>query len=515
VNLGLTQREAGRFDEAVTSLQSAIEIEPHSAEAYANLALVRVDQGLIPQAIGCAQQAVSLRADFAPAHNALGLALDAQGDHEQAMTSFREAVRLNPKFAEAYNNLGSALKSLNRNGEAVVCFEQALKLDASSPQAHNGLGTVLQLTDQAADALAEYEQALDLKPDYAEAHSNIGQLMGEVGNYTAAMARYEEAMRLQPALASVRNNRAITLLLLGRLAEGWPEYEWRWKVAGAPRFPWNRPTWDGSPLAGRTILLFFEQGIGDALQFIRYAPLVKDRGGNVLVACPRKLVPILSTCAGIDGFVVDGEPAVHFDVQAGLLSLPGIFGTELDTIPADVPYLSAPADLVERWRERLAGERRLRVGIHWQGNPNYRGDRRRSMPLECFAPLAAVPGVKLYSLQKGFGSEQLADAGFAVEDLGSTLDQPDAAFYETAAVIKNLDLVISSDTALVHLAGALAAPTWVALPFSPDWRWLLDRTDSPWYPTLRLFRQPAVGAWSDVFAQIARELTQLVAERGR
>ena len=235
----------------------------------------------------------------------------------------------------------------------------------------------------------------------------------------------------------------------------------------------------------------------------------------MVVGCPRKLIPILSTCPGIDRLYGEDEPPVPYDVQAALLSLPGLFGTDLTSIPADVPYLEAPDELARGWRERLAGDDRLRVGIGWQGNPTYRGDALRSMPLAEFAPLAEVEGVRLLSLQKGFGVEQLADAPFAVEDLGSQLDEDGRAFLETAAVVRNLDLVITSDTALAHLAGALGTPVWTALPFSPDWRWLLEREDSPWYPTMRLFRQAKVGEWSDVFTRMAAELSALAASGGR
>ncbi len=318
---------------------------------------------------------------------------------------------------------------------------------------------------------------------------------------------------MQPSLVSVRNNRALTLLLLGDFAAGWPEYEWRFRADGIPKWPWLQPMWDGSPLEGRTILLQREQGLGDILQAIRYAPLVKQRGGRVLVVSPRKMIPILSTCAGIDQLLPDDERLPKFDVFAPLLSLPGIFKTDLATIPADVPYLSAPAESVEHWRGVFAKDRRLRVGIGWQGSTTFKGDRARSFPLALFEPLAAIPGVRLLSLQKGAGSEQLADAKFKVEDLGSTLDEGAAAFCDTAAVIENLDLVISSDTALAHLAGALAARVWVALPLSPDWRWLLDRDDSPWYPTMRLFRQTRAGDWPAVFERIAAELTLLASRR--
>ena len=340
-----------------------------------------------------------------------------------------------------------------------------------------------------------------------------------MGEFRAALAEFDQAMRLDSSLPLLRTNRAIMLLLHGNFAEGWPQYESRWQDGNSPQARWTQPLWDGSSLAGRAILLHLEQGRGDSLQFIRYAPLLKHQGATVLVAAPRRMIPILSTCPGIDRFYSGDEPVGPFDVHAPLLSLPGCFHTDLTNIPANVPYLSARDDLVERWRDRLRDDGRLRVGINWQGTPasaTYRGNPAKAIALEAFAPLSEIAGVRLVSLQKGAGTEQLAGAKFAVEDLGSQLDETCGAFEETAAVIKHLDLVISSDTALVHLAGALAAPVWVLLPRSSDWRWLLDRSDSPWYPTMRLFRQARLGDWSDVFRRIAAELgTLAAAKRGQ
>jgi hypothetical protein len=331
------------------------------------------------------------------------------------------------------------------------------------------------------------------------------------GQYDEALGRFDQALAIQPALAEARCDRGMLRLVQGDFAAGWPDYQWCRQSSGG----WERapgPQWDGSPLDGRGILLYVEQGYGDALQFIRYAPLVKARGGRVIVACPGRLIPILSTCRGIDEFYdsqSDDQPP-PFHAHAALTSLPGIFQTDLDSIPADVPYLSAGGELVEHWRKQLGDDGPLRVGINWQGNPKYGWDSYRSVPLAQFAPLADVERVRLFSLQKGFGIEQLALAPLAVNDLGSRLDH-DAAFCDTAAVVRNLDLVITSDTALAHLAGALGAPVWVALPFGPDWRWLLHREDSPWYPTMRLFRQPRFGDWPAVFRRIAGELRRAVA----
>ena len=436
--------------------------------------------------------------------------MERQGEYDQALVHLRRAVQLNPNFAEAYNNLGAVLREQGKYGEAVICFEEALRINDRVPEAHNNFGTALQMNAQSDEAQAAYRQAIRLNPDFAEAHDNLGNLLTAQGEFDAAMSSFERAVRLQPALASAHNNRAVTLLLQGNFAAGWPEYEWRWKLPEAPPRPWARPIWDGALLEGRTILLHPEQGLGDMLQFIRYAPLVKAKGGTVLVAAPAKMAPILNTCAGIDRVLSEDDPPVAFDVRAALMSLPGVFRTELDSIPADVPYLSAEAELVSRWREALGPDRRLRVGVNWQGNPKYRDDRLRSIPLDEFAPLAAIKGARLLSLQQGFGSEQLSRVDFAVEDWGSKLDLDGGrAFCDTAAVIANLDLVITSDTVVAHLAGALGARVWLALSFVPDWRWLLDRADSPWYPTMRLFRQSQPGDWNGVFERIAAELAKI------
>jgi hypothetical protein len=270
-------------------------------------------------------------------------------------------------------------------------------------------------------------------------------------------------------------------------------------------------------LENRTILLHAEQGLGDTIQFVRYAPLVKARGGRVLVECRRPLLGLLKTCPGIDRLVVAGDPLPAFDVHAPLLSLPGILGTVLEAIPCSIPYLTADPALVAQWRDKLAALDGVRVGIAWQGNPQYLMDRQRSIPLAQFAPLADLPGVRLISLQKGPGAEQIGQlqGRFPVVDWTADLDERSGPFMDTAAILANLDLVILSDSVLAHLAGALGVTVWMAVPKLPDWRWLLDGEDSPWYPTMRLFRQQAWGNWPDVFQQMRSALTERIAAAGR
>jgi hypothetical protein len=313
---------------------------------------------------------------------------------------------------------------------------------------------------------------------------------------------------LKPDYPEAHANHAHACLQAGDWRRGWVEYEWRRKTKPCSPSRFSQPLWSGESLAGKTILLHAEQGLGDTIQFVRYAPLVKRYDARVIVECQKPLLRLLAGCPGIDRLIGEGEELPAFDVQAPLMSLPAILNTTLENMPADVPYIFAAPELVARWRERLGSIEGFKIGISWQGNPRFPGDRFRSIPLRCFAALARLPGVRLISLQKGAGREQLVEVrdDFPVVDLADELDEEAGPFMDRAAVMKNLDLVVTSDTAIAHLAGALGVPAWVALKFAADWRWLLDRSDSPWYPSMRLFRQQTRGDWSQVFARMADAL---------
>jgi hypothetical protein len=342
----------------------------------------------------------------------------------------------------------------------------------------------------------------------AEAHNNLGTVLKEQGNLEEAIACFERALQIEPDCAAAHWNRALIDLLTGDFARGWREYAWRWQTTQQVRRPFPQPEWDGQPLAEKTLLLHAEQGLGDTIQCIRYAPWVKQRAARVIVECQRPLFRLLSGFPGIDQLVAQGDALPQFDVQLPLLSLPGIHGTNGENVPARNPYLFAAAELVQRWRQRLSALEGVKIGISWQGNPKYASDRYRSIPLIQFAALAEIPGVCWISLQKGLGAEQLGAAGdcFRVRDFAAELDEASGPFMDTAAIMRNLDLVITSDTVNAHLAGALGVPVWVALPFVPDWRWLLNRSDTPWYPTMRLFRQGKAGDWPGVFADLQAAL---------
>ncbi len=420
--------------------------------------------------------------------------------------------------------------------EAETLYRQILQSDPWHVGANNNLGVILSSRGRHEEAIEHYHRVLACNPHIAATYNCLGNALLRLGRPQEAADSFTQAIRLSPNFAQPHNALGLAYLLMGDYERGWPEYEWRWGIrdfveghietstpwaeyearwlSGLP-VPFAEPRWDGSPLAGRTILLFAEQGFGDVIQFIRYAPLVKERGGTVIVHCQAELLSILASCGGIDQLLPRGTPPLPFDVHAPLPSLPGIFGTTVSTIPAKAPYLHADARLVEHWRQQLPPEPAFKVGIVWQGRPHLINAAQRSISLAEFAPLAAVPGVHLISLQKGHGRQQLEtlQGRFPIIDFGDRMDEESGPFMDTAAILQNLDLAIVPDTSIAHLAGALGIKVWIALPSTPDWRWLLDRSDSPWYPTARLFRQQRAGDWTSVFAQMATELRQLVGKQ--
>ena len=507
-NLGNVQLALGGTEQALASYQESVRINPEFAEAHGNLGNVRRELGRLDEALASCQLALQLKPTFAIGHNHLGAVYSALRQWENAVGSFRQAILLNSSYLEARVNLGDALRELGLLEESEANLREALRLRPDSSDAHVSLGLVLLQQNKIEAAEAVCREALRLKPDATTAHLALGMACYLQARPREAVACYDRALELNPSSPEAHKNRGIARLQLGDFLGGWDDYEWRWQCVELSGRRLAQPLWDGSLLAGKGILLHAEQGLGDTLQFVRYAPLVRERGGRVIVACQRALLPLLRGCRGIDELVTFDNAASAYEVHAPLMSLPRIFGATLETIPADVPYIEPDARLVDYWRNDLNSFGGFKIGIAWQGSPEFRFDRLRSVPLINFAPLADLPGVTLFSLQKGFGSEQLtALAGHSnVVDLSSRLDESSGPFLDTAAVMKTLDLVITVDTSIAHLAGALSVPVWMVLSSSPDWRWLLDRDDSPWYPTMRLFRQPRRGDWKQVFTKIAAAL---------
>jgi tetratricopeptide (TPR) repeat protein len=510
-NLGNAYRQQGLHTDAVTHIQRALELRPNYPEALNNLGLALLELGRLDEAINALQRAVQMCPNYGNAHH--NLALRDRGYLDGAIGSYREALRLMPGRFETLLALGGALREAKQLHEAIAVLQEALRIQANSAEAHDAMGNVLADLDQNNGAEAEFRESIRLRPELPDAHNNCGNLLSRLGRHREALDAYEKAVRLRPDYAEAHSNRSFVRLLLGDFAGGWSDYEWRWKCKKTAKLPFSDlPMWDGSNLQGGAILLQEEQGLGDTLQFIRYAPLVKTRGGTVILHCQVGLMPLLAACPGIDRLADRSAPPPPAHVRAPLMSLPGILQTDLESIPGGVPYLSAHPQLIESWRDAMGRIPGYRVGIAWQGNPQHPGDRFRSIPLGRFAKLAEVEGISLISLQQGYGAEQIRqlEHPFPLTVLDSEAHSTAGILMDTAAIMFNLDLVITVDTAIAHLAGALGLEAWVPLSTAPDWRWLLGRDDSPWYPTIRLFRQQQLGDWNAVFVRLVEALCEAV-----
>jgi Flp pilus assembly protein TadD len=493
------------------------------AATHYNLAICLVEQKRTAEAEASLREALRLSPTYPEAHKALANVLNQHGRRQEAIEHYRTHLEARPDDIESLTELGMLL-ALNGQAadEASVLLKHAVRLRPHSAEAHNSLGLAQMAQGRFEEAEASYDRALTLDPRFASAHTNLGTNYKEQGRLREALVSFEMALRFQPQSPSTHWNRALTWLQSGDYEQGWPEYEWRWKRETSPMRSLPKPMWDGSDLNGRTILLWSEQGLGDTVQFIRYARFVKERGGRVIFECPSPLGGCLRACRGIDLLLVEGEPLPHFDVHLPIMSAPAVFRTALATVPNEVPYLLPNAERIARWKagieETVDGKPDdLRVGIAWQGNPHHPLDRFRSAMLEDFRPLAHVPAVRLFSLQRGPGSEQLdrwCDELGVVELTRRDVVGPED-WADTAAIISNLDLIVTVDTATAHVAGALGADVFVALAASPDWRWMLRRSDTPWYPTMRLFRQQKLRDWPHVFDRIAFEVRQWRSHRSR
>ena len=488
----------------------AIELSPQSAEAHRYRGLALIDLRRFNDSIGSLADAIRLQPENAVAYVSLGTAYRELGHSTEAIGYLEEALRRGGPSAEVYIEQGRAWLQAGAIHRGVDAFRRAIDFKPSLPEAHNALGIAFRNQSNISEAVACYRRALAIRPNYVEALTNLGNALKDQGQLAAAVEHYTAALAIEPNHTEAHIGRATIRLVTGDFAQGWPEFEWRWnRPALASSINRGRPLWDGSSLTGRTILLTAEHGLGDTLHFVRYASCVKQCGGRVVLECQSPLVRLIARTAGIDAIVTREESPATWDLQAPLGSLPRIFGTTLDTIPSTVPYVFAGPELTSRWREELEDllpGPGLTIGLAWRGNPLHPGDRFRSFALSWLNTLRAQ-NVRLYSLQKDTTEEErriLTDELGAI-DLGPRLDDMDV----TAAVVTNLDLVIACDSSVAHLAGALGRNVWVALPSTPDWRWLLERDDSPWYPTMRLFRQSTLGDWTDVFARLAAVLEGL------
>ncbi|MGD0768976.1 MAG: tetratricopeptide repeat protein [Tepidisphaeraceae bacterium] len=472
-----------------------------------DLALQHHQAGRLRQAEQLYRQVLAQQSEHAGAMHFLGVIAHQVGRNDVAVELIRRAIALNPNHPEAHYNLGLALSEKGQLDEAIAAYRQAIALNHNNPEAHSNLGNTLREKGRFDEAIAACRRAIHLKPDYAEAYNNLGVALMDIGQLDEATTACRRAIELKADFAHAHWNYALLLLKRGEFEQGWKEFEWRLRMPrmGLARdFP--QPRWTGQEARGKTILLFAEGGFGDAMCFIRYAPLLAGRGATVLLECQAELAPLLSRMRGISAVFARGERLAAFDWQTPLQSLPLVFGTTMETIPADVPYLAAPPQRIAQWANRLAGNSSFKVGLAWGRSP---GRDARSCWLATFAPLAAVPEVTFYGLQKGPEANQPVPPGLRLIQMGEELGD----FADTAALVSNLDLVISVDTSVVHLAGGLGRPVWTLIDSNPSFQWLRDRLDSPWYPTMRLFRQSCRGDWDSVITRVAEALSLWIKNR--
>jgi tetratricopeptide (TPR) repeat protein len=503
LSLGAAKFALGNCREAKAAYRKALQLKPNFPEAYLNLGNALYHEGNFHSATVAYGCALSLRPGYVKAHCNLGNALSGMGSYQAAIASYERALALEADSTAARHNLGNALLHLRDYSRAEECFRQLLQPESGKAEHHNSLGNALLQQRRLAEAEACYRSALKLKPDYAAAHTNLANALLALGRREEMDRHYRRSLKLDPNSAGTQYNLALACLREGNFREGWQRHEWRWEFRelSLRRRKFTQPQWKGQVLRGETILLHAEQGLGDTLQFIRYLPLVAERGGRVILEVQPQLHRLLESATCAQQVIARGQALPEFAYHCPLMSLPLAFATELDSIPSPSPYLQLDGAAVDAaWQAYPRRAGKLRVGLVWAGNPRFRGDPLRSTTLEALLPLAGVDNVDFFSLQFGPAVAQIAplQAQFPVVDACSTSND----FCETAAIVGTLDLVISVDTAIAHLAGAIGLPVWVLLPYLADWRWLEQRADSPWYRSARLFRQSAPGDWRSLAERV-------------
>lgn len=507
-NLASALRRAGRLEDALASVRRALQLAPEFVDAHQNLANILEALNRHGEAADAIAQLIEARGPTVELYLRLASLRITGNQAEAAIDTLYDLLGMDPLSAAAYTNLGVAYRRLDRVDEAVTAYRTGLALAPDDPGLLNNYGIALKDGDRPEEAVDCFHRALEAQPDAANTWLNLSLAENDLMHSDKAIAAARRAVAADPALPPAHTALSMALLMRGELVEGFAEYEWRSRMADfpSPRRSFAAPVWRGEDLRGRTIVVHDEQGVGDAIQFARYAPLLTALGARVFLECNSQLVRLLDGMAGVAGVITRFGTLPPHDYQASLLSLPHLLGTTLETIPAAVPYLSAKPDLSAHWAKRLRGHGGLKVGLVWAGNPEFKADRLRSPGLAAFRPLFDIPAVTLFALQKGAGRNDLKGVDWLPPHFVD-LNEEIGDFADTAAVMANLDLIVTSCTGPAHLAGALGRPTWTVIPFSPDWRWLEKREDTPWYPTMRLFRQDRRGDWTTVMQRLAAALS--------
>lgn len=507
LNRGNALRRAGRHEEALRAYAQLLRVDPNHFDALNGNGISLAELGRYPEAIASFARAIVVAPNSAEALNNHGLALARLQRHQDALPSYERALQLNPGYIDALNNYSDSLFWLGRYTDSIEGYDRALAIDLNSVAALNNRGRALVIECRFEEALAGYERALALKSDLVEAWAGRASALAKLGRYEESLESSGYALRIRPDFVDAHLSEAHCRLRLGDFKAGLPKYEWRrlQKTRNVQFRECSGNMWTGREnLRGKTILLRSEQGLGDSILFSRYARLVADRGAVVVLEVPAGLAPLMARMAGVSRILIQGEVPPAVDFYCPLPSLPLAFNTEVATIPADVPYLAAAPDRIEKWRKLVSRLKGRKIGFTWSGNARQLDDRARSVALRQFAPLLSVRGGQFVCVQKEIRADDVAGMkGAEIVDFSAQLDD----FSDTAALVSLLDLVITVDTSVAHLAGAMGKPVWILLPFMAYWPWLLDREDSPWYPTARLFRQPSVGDWDSVILSASRALT--------
>lgn len=505
---GASLHGLGNYDRALEAFDAGIALDPNYAEAYNYRGIVLANLERYQDALVSFDKAIALKPDYAECHNNLGIVLQELGHPEEALASFDRAIALKPDNARTHNNRGTALSDLGRAGDALISYEKATTLDPSYAEAFYNRGMALHDCKRFDDALASFDQAISLRPDYAQAHHNRGAVLQDLQRLDDAIRAYGRAIALHPDGAESHVNQSYCYLQMGRFEDGWPLHEWRDKIqipVANRSFP--QPLWLGrEDIANKTLFVHWEQGFGDTIQFCRYGALLRSKGANVVMSVQAPLYRLLMQMSPEIGIVDQSEVPVHFDYHCPMMTLPFALGTSLTTIPQLPRYIFSDGQLRRIWEARLPAKTKPRVGIAWRGSATHRNDRHRSIDLDAFIPLFATDAHWM-SLQfdRGHSDESSLWPPQLISYAGEWQD-----FADIAAVIDCLDLVITVDTSVAHLAGAMGKPVFVLLPFNSDWRWLLARDDSPWYPSARLFRQKHTESWEEIILRVSDAVSQFI-----
>ncbi|MDX2230178.1 MAG: tetratricopeptide repeat-containing glycosyltransferase family protein [Leptolyngbyaceae cyanobacterium bins.349] len=505
LRVAIAHHQAGRLPQAEQLYRQILQQHPQNADALSLLGVIACQQQQLERGIALYQQALAIRPDHRQARENLSLALWKQGKRlmDEAIANLNRLSHFGVDPASNHVMLGMLYQEQEWFEQALIHYQQALATDPSNPDTLNRVGTVLQAQNKPNFAVHFFRRAIALQPTHVDALINLAKALLDQGDVKGGLTFINQALTINPQHPVARYNRALMLLVQGKFAEGFPEYEWRFKTPDFPPCPFLQPKWDGSNLEGKTLLLHAEQGLGDTIQFIRYAAIAAQKGGRVILTCSQPLIRLLSTISGIAQITPMGAPLPEFQVYVPLLSLPGVLGTTMDTVPVAVPYLTVPTTAFRLPPPPIV-QPRLKVGLAWSGGNLYKQNQQRSFSLKEFEPVLNCDRIAFYSLQKGIPQLEITEQGWAdrLVDLSDQLHD----LADTAAAIAQLDLVITVDTVVAHLAGALGKPVWVLLAHVPDWRWMQGRTDSPWYPTMRLFRQPQPGDWQRVMQDVITSL---------